>query len=165
MFTYKTAFSRNIGCPIRQRQQQLRQKWGVIAGLGGVGEVHLLTLCRRGIGKFYLADFKRQAGATFIPMNLGKLEIIIRQARGINPGRDIKIFPGSVDLSNLSVFFTDVALCVDGLDFLAFEARRIALTTCIWRPDGNCNPLQQFVLAAGATSTRCHDAPKFIRNM
>jgi len=73
-----------------------------------------------------------------------------------------RLRPRSVVSSNLSGFFTDVALYMYGLDFLVFEARRVAFTGCTWRHDGDRNPLQQFVLAAGATPTRCHDAPKFI---
>ena len=158
-FDYNTAFSRNIGWLTQAEQDRLRNARNVIACMGGI---HLLTLCRLGIGKFHLIDFNRQAGATFSPLNLGKLEVIIRRARGINSGLDIKNFPRSVVSSNLSGFFTDVALYMYGLCFLAFEARRVAFTGCTWRHDGDRNPLQQFVLAAGATPTRCHDAPKFI---
>jgi tRNA A37 threonylcarbamoyladenosine dehydratase len=44
-FSYEEAFSRNIGWLTRHEQEQLRRKRVAIAGLGGVGGVHLLTLC------------------------------------------------------------------------------------------------------------------------
>jgi len=56
-FTYDEAFSRNIGWLTRQEQDSLRHQRVAIAGLGGVGGFHLLTLCRLGISKFNLADF------------------------------------------------------------------------------------------------------------
>lgn len=53
---YDGAFSRNIGW-LTRRADRLRHKRVAIAGLSDVGGVHLLTLCRLGIGKFHLADF------------------------------------------------------------------------------------------------------------
>ena len=71
-FNYDEAFSRNIGWVTEAEQQSLRGKRVAIAGLGGVGGVHLLTLARLGIGRFAIADldrfdlvnFNRQVGAT-----------------------------------------------------------------------------------------------------
>lgn len=70
-FDYAAAFSRNIGWVTEAEQQALRGKRVAIAGMGGVGGVHLLTLARLGIGAFNIADFddfdivnfNRQAGA------------------------------------------------------------------------------------------------------
>ncbi len=107
-FIYEEAFSRNIGWLTRQEQDQLRHKRVAIAGLGGVGGVHLLTLCRLGIGKFHLADFdsfdlanfNRQAGATVSTLGQSKLEVMIQQARDINPELDITGFPEGVTEDN-----------------------------------------------------------------
>lgn len=56
-FQYDEAFSRNIGWVTAEEQCVLRTKRVAIAGLGGVGGGHLLTLTRLGIGGFHLADF------------------------------------------------------------------------------------------------------------
>ena len=56
-FDYDQAFSRNIGWVTGREQQTLRNKCVAIAGLGGVGGAHLMTLTRLGIGAFHVADF------------------------------------------------------------------------------------------------------------
>lgn len=137
-FTYDEAFSRNIGWLTRHEQQQLRHKRVAIAGLGGVGGVHLLTLCRLGIGKFHLAEFdtfdlanfNRQAGATVSTLGLGKMEVMIRQARDINPELEIKEFAGGVTTDNLDAFLDGVDIYVDGLDFFAFQTRQQVFAAC-----------------------------------
>ena len=48
-FDYDTAFGRNLGWLTRAEQAALRAKRVAIAGLGGVGGVHFLTLVRLGI--------------------------------------------------------------------------------------------------------------------
>lgn len=137
-FTYDEAFSRNIGWLTHPEQEKLRHKRVAIAGLGGVGGVHLLTLCRLGIGKFHLADFdsfdlanfNRQAGATVSTLGQSKLDVMIQQARDINPELDITGFPDGVAQSNLEAFLQDVDLYIDGLDFFAFETRQTVFAAC-----------------------------------
>ena len=60
MFDYAQAFSRNIGWVTRDEQQRLRGKRVAIAGLGGVGGVHLLTLARLGVGLARAKEVGRQ---------------------------------------------------------------------------------------------------------
>lgn len=137
-FDYAEAFSRNIGWLTRQEQETLRHKRVAIAGLGGVGGVHLLTLCRLGIGRFHLADFdtfdlanfNRQAGATVGSLGQPKLDVMVRQARDINPEVEITGFPEGVTAANLDAFLDGVAIFIDGLDFFAFEARRQVFAAC-----------------------------------
>jgi len=137
-FNYDEAFSRNIGWLTRQEQELLRHKCVAIAGLGGVGGVHLLTLCRLGIGKFHLADFdrfdlanfNRQAGASVSSLGQNKLDVMLRQARDINPELEIKEFPDGVTADNLDAFLDGVDLFLDGLDFFAFEARQATFAIC-----------------------------------
>jgi molybdopterin/thiamine biosynthesis adenylyltransferase len=137
-FRYEEAFSRNIGWLTHREQETLRQQRVAIAGLGGVGGVHLLTLCRLGIGKFHLADFdsfdlanfNRQAGATVHSIGQSKLDVMIRQARDINPELDLTGFADGVTEGNLDAFLDGVALFVDGLDFFAFEMRQKVFAAC-----------------------------------
>jgi molybdopterin/thiamine biosynthesis adenylyltransferase len=137
-FTYDEAFSRNIGWLTHPEQEQLRHKRVAIAGLGGVGGVHLLTLCRLGIGKFHLADFdsfdlanfNRQAGATVSTLGQNKLDVMVQQAKDINPEIDITGFPEGVTQSNIEAFLQDVDLYIDGLDFFAFEVRQAVFAAC-----------------------------------
>lgn len=137
-FDYEEAFSRNIGWLTRQEQDALRRKRVAIAGLGGVGGVHLLTLCRLGIGRFHLADFdtfdlanfNRQAGATVGSLGQPKLDVMIRQARDINPEVEIAGFSEGVSAANLDAFLDGVDIFIDGLDFFAFEARRQVFSAC-----------------------------------
>src|SRR5512143_1514487 len=120
-FDYDVAFSRNIGWLTRQEQAALRRTRVAIAGLGGVGGVHLLTLCRLGIGKFHLADFdtfdlanfNRQAGATVGSIGQPKLDVMIRQALDINPELEITGFAEGVNAANLDTFLDGVALYLD----------------------------------------------------
>lgn len=138
MFTYETAFSRNIGWLTLSEQQKLRRKRVAIAGLGGVGGSHLLTLARLGVEKFSIADpdifelanFNRQAGASVSTLDKSKVEVLARMALDINPEADIKCFSQGVSEQNLSEFFRDVDLYVDGLDFFAFEAREQVFKYC-----------------------------------
>lgn len=138
LFSYEQAFSRNIGWLTHREQELLRKKRVAIAGLGGVGGVHLLTLCRLGIGNFHLADFdsfdlanfNRQAGATVSTLGQSKLEVMIQQAKDINPELDINGFADGVTQSNVEKFLQGVDLYIDGLDFFAFEARKLVFATC-----------------------------------
>jgi molybdopterin/thiamine biosynthesis adenylyltransferase len=137
-FDYATAFSRNIGWLTRQEQETLRNARVAIAGMGGVGGIHLLTLVRLGIGKFNIADFdtfdqvnfNRQAGATMRTLGHAKVEVMAEQALDINPELDIRLFPQGVNEGNLDEFFKDVDLYVDGLDFFVFKAREAVYAAC-----------------------------------
>jgi molybdopterin/thiamine biosynthesis adenylyltransferase len=137
-FDYDTAFSRNIGWVTEAEQAALRRRRVAIAGLGGVGGIHLLTLARLGVGAFNLAEFdsfdlanfNRQAGATMSRLEQPKLDVLIEMARDINPELDLRSFPGGVDEANLEDFLGGVDLYVDGLDFFAFSARRVTFAAC-----------------------------------
>jgi molybdopterin/thiamine biosynthesis adenylyltransferase len=137
-FQYEQAFARNIGWITPEEQQQLRNKRVAIAGIGGVGGVHLLTLTRLGISKFNIADFdtfdipnfNRQVGAMISTLGEPKAEVLERMARDINPEVDIQVFPAGVDANNLDAFLGDADLYVDGLDFFAFDARRLTFAKC-----------------------------------
>ena len=137
-FDYQTAFSRNIGWLTRAEQEQLRNTRVAIAGMGGVGGVHLLTLARLGVGKFSISDFdtfdqvnfNRQAGASMRTLGLEKVEVMAQQALDINPELDIRTFPEGVNDDNLDAFFEGVDIYVDGLDYFVFEAREAVYRAC-----------------------------------
>lgn len=137
-FTYDPAFSRNIGWVTRDEQHILRRKRVAIAGMGGVGGSHLLTLTRLGIGSFHLADFdtfelanfNRQAGAMLSTIGKSKVEVLAKQARDINPELDIKTFPEGATHENLQTFLEGVDAYVDGLDFFTLEVRRAVFAAC-----------------------------------
>ncbi len=139
-FSYEEAFSRNIGWVTRQEQSVLRSSCVAIAGLGGVGGSHLLTLLRLGVGRFHLADFdvyelanfNRQAGASLPEVGRAKVEVMREQALRINPTVTVTSFPAGVQRSNVQEFLSGVDLYVDSLDFFAIEARRMVFAEC-WR--------------------------------
>jgi molybdopterin-synthase adenylyltransferase len=137
-FDYHTAFSRNIGWVSKAEQEKLRNSRIAIAGMGGVGGIHLITLARLGIGKFHIADFdtfdqvnfNRQAGASMSTIGLEKVKVMAAQALDINPELDIKLFPQGVNDQNLDEFLTDVDVYVDGLDYFVFAAREAMYRAC-----------------------------------
>jgi molybdopterin/thiamine biosynthesis adenylyltransferase len=137
-FDYGRAFSRNIGWVTEAEQAMLRGKRVAIAGMGGVGGVHLLTLARLGIGAFNIADFdcfdvanfNRQAGAMMSTVGEPKADVLARMAKDINPELDVRVFDAGVDVHNLDAFLDGVDLYVDGLDFFAFDARRATFAAC-----------------------------------
>ena len=138
LFRYDEAFARNIGWVTEAEQAALRGKRIAIAGVGGVGGVHLLSLARLGIGAFHVAEmdtfdlvnFNRQAGAMMSTLGRPKVEVMIEMARDINPELDIKVFGEGVNAGNLDAFLDGVDLYVDGLDFFAFQARRDTFNAC-----------------------------------
>jgi molybdopterin/thiamine biosynthesis adenylyltransferase len=137
-FDYHSAFSRNIGWVTRDEQARLRDARIAIAGLGGVGGIHLLTLARLGIGAFHVADFdtydlpnfNRQVGAAMSTLDQPKAEVMAAQARDINPELDPRLFPHGVTDANRDAFLDGVDVYVDGLDFFAFEARQKMFAAC-----------------------------------
>jgi molybdopterin/thiamine biosynthesis adenylyltransferase len=138
-FSYHRAFARNIGWVTEAEQEQLRRSRIAIAGLGGVGGVHLLTLARMGVGAFSIADFdvfalenfNRQVGATMSTLGRNKIDVLLEMARDINPDLDIRIFPDGVSLATVDSFISGADVYLDGLDFFAFEAREITFDACV----------------------------------
>ena len=138
VFSYQDAFSRNLGWVTAAEQQTLRHKRVAIAGLGGVGGVHLLTLARLGVGAFNIADFdifsvenfNRQAGATASTIGLAKVDVLARMVRDINPQVELNIFAAGVTPDNMAEFLSGVDLYLDGLDFFAFSARQATFSAC-----------------------------------
>ncbi|MBK9695277.1 MAG: ThiF family adenylyltransferase [Elusimicrobia bacterium] len=127
------AFSRDIGLLSRADQMALAGARVAIAGLGGVGGVHLVTLARAGVGKFNIADFdvyepanmNRQFGATVPALGRPKLDVMEEEALAINPFLEIRKFDTGVTAANVDDFLDGVDVVLDGVDFFCFEARRM----------------------------------------
>ena len=138
VFDYDDAFSRNLGWVTEREQAQLRRKRVAVAGLGGVGGSHVLTLARLGIGSFHLADFdtfslanfNRQAGASMSSIDRPKLEVIEALALEINPELTLTGFAMGVTPDTIDAFLSGVDLYVDGLDYFALDIRRKVFARC-----------------------------------
>ncbi|MCU7852335.1 MAG: ThiF family adenylyltransferase [Candidatus Thiodiazotropha sp. (ex Monitilora ramsayi)] len=137
-FDYRVAFSRNIGWVTEEEQNKLRNSRVAIAGMGGVGGSHLLTLTRLGVGRFNLADFdsfavenfNRQAGANLNTVDRPKLESLSEMAYSINPELEIQAFPDGVSPEQAESFLEGCDIYLDGLDFFALTARRAVFAAC-----------------------------------
>lgn len=131
-FSYAQAFDRNIGWVTEAEQASLRGRTVAIAGMGGVGGIHMLTLARQGIGGFRVADFdtfgianmNRQAGAFMSTMDRPKLDVMAEAALDINPELRIERFPHGVTTDNVDDFLCGADLFVDGFDFFELGIRR-----------------------------------------
>ena len=137
-FEYGDAFSRNTGWVTVSEQARLRGARIAIAGLGGVGGSHLLTLARLGVGRVSIADFdafdvhnfNRQAGAFVSTVGQSKLDVLAGLAADINPEMEIRSFAEGVTVDNVDDFLQDVDVYVDGVDFFAIDARRMVFEAC-----------------------------------
>lgn len=138
MFDYQDAFSRNIGWLTKEEQVFISTKKVAIAGMGGVGSEHIVTLCRLGIQHFHIADFdtydvhnfNRQAGAYMSTVGQPKCQVMEDTARDINPQASLKSFPEGVDEANVDAFLDGVDIYIDSLDFFALEARKCVFAKC-----------------------------------
>jgi molybdopterin/thiamine biosynthesis adenylyltransferase len=119
-------------------QARLRSARIAIAGLGGAGGAHLLTLSRLGVARFNIADFdhfevhnfNRQAGGLMPFVGHRKADVLGRMALEVNPESDIRPFHEGVTEANVGEFLRDVDLYVDGIDFFAMKARRMVFAAC-----------------------------------
>lgn len=137
-FAYEAAVSRNLGWLTRQDQEKIRGARVAIAGQGGVGGLHLLTLVRLGVTKFHIADmdifgvenFNRQAGATMETLGRSKVDVMAEQALAINPELEIVKFSEGIHRGNMDAFLKDVDVYVDGLDAFELDVRADVFAAC-----------------------------------
>ena len=137
-FDYALAFSRNIGWLTREEQARLRRTRVAIAGVGGVGGSHALTLARLGVGAFTLADpdrfelanLNRQAGARLDTLGRSKAEVVAEMVRAINPEADVRILREGVDEASLDDFLDGAHVYLDGLDFFVLDLRPPLFEAC-----------------------------------
>ena len=134
----KAAFSRNLGLIDEDEQQRLAAARIAVAGAGGVGGLHVLTLARLGIGKFRIADFdtfdavniNRQFGALASTIGKHKAQVIADMASDINPFAEVEVYPQGITLENLDAFLAGVQVYIDGIDFFEIEIRRAVFKRC-----------------------------------
>ncbi|MDE2582857.1 MAG: ThiF family adenylyltransferase [Rhodospirillales bacterium] len=137
-FSYHEAFDRNLGWLTEWEQLALRAKRVAVAGLGGAGGMHLLTLARLGVGAFTVADFdrfdlanfNRQVGATMATIGRPKAEVMEEMARAINPELRIRRFDAGIGAADIDAFLDGADLFVDGLDFFELPIRRQVFARC-----------------------------------
>jgi molybdopterin/thiamine biosynthesis adenylyltransferase/nitroreductase len=130
---FREAFSRNLGLISEVEQDVLRNARVAIAGMGGVGGSHLITMTRAGVGRFNLAEYdtfeaaniNRQYGAKTSAFSKPKLDTMVDEAMDINPYLSMELFHEGVNKDNISDFLRDVDVVLDGIDFFAFDARRL----------------------------------------
>ncbi|WP_017444344.1 ThiF family adenylyltransferase [Gayadomonas joobiniege] len=138
MFNYENAFSRNIGWLTNTEQLSLQSKRVAIAGAGGVGGEHIVTLARLGIGAFNISDFdvfeehnfNRQAGAFVSTLGRDKMAVMKEVALDINPNLNVKTFPTGIDNNNVDEFLDGADVYIDSLDFFAHQARKLVYQKC-----------------------------------
>ena len=125
-------FSRNIGLISEATQTRLLATRVAVAGTGGVGGIHLLTLARMGIGNFTIADMdvyeraniSRQFGARHSTLGQNKADVLVGLLKDINPAINARVFAEGVQADNLDDFLADADFFVDGIDFFEIEIRR-----------------------------------------
>lgn len=131
-FPYQEAFSRNLGLISEEEQAVLQRSTAAVAGMGGMGGAHVLTLARLGIGRFIMADFdsfelvnfNRQVGANVKTVGFPKLEVMAERVREINPQAELILFDRAITPENADQFLQQADVVLDGLDFFSFEHRR-----------------------------------------
>lgn len=132
------AFDRNLGLLTEEEQLILASKTVAIAGLGGVGGSHLLTLVRMGVQNFHIADMdhfelvnmNRQAGATMSTLGQEKTKVMEKMALDINPDCKITVFSTGVTDDNLDTFLDDVDVFIDGFDAFVLDIRAKTFEAC-----------------------------------
>ena len=116
----------------------MRSKRVAIAGGGGVGGVHALTLARLGVTRFRIADFdtfdvpnfNRQVGAMVSTLGQPKVDVIRRMLLDVNPECEVEVFAEGINDANLHSFLDGADMYVDALDFFAFEIRQKTFALC-----------------------------------
>ncbi|MFG0295959.1 MAG: ThiF family adenylyltransferase, partial [Maioricimonas sp. JB045] len=131
-WNYSEAFCRNAGLISEAEQERLRSSRVAIAGMGGVGGVHLATLARLGVGRFTIADpdtfetanTNRQYGARTDTLGRPKAEVMAEEVLKINPQAEVTIFDGAISREGVGDFLRDADVFVDGMDLFEMDIRR-----------------------------------------
>ncbi len=165
-FDREEAFGRTVGWVTKEELDVLSTKTIAIAGLGGVGGSHLVTLARLGVGgfriadpdRFELANVNRQVGAAVSTIGQPKAEVMAARASDINPDAVVHAMDVAIDDGHVDELLEGADLFVDGLDLFAMEARRLVFARCeaLGIPAVTAGPLgmgaAQMIFAPGSMS-------------
>ena len=132
-WSYREAFTRNLGLISSAEQERLRASRVAIAGLGGVGGIDLVALARLGIGKFTIADpdifemrnTNRQYGAMVSTEGRYKADVMRQIVHDINPEADVRVFREPIGPENADAFMEGADVLVDGIDAFEIDLRRL----------------------------------------
>lgn len=131
-------FLRNIGLLTVEEQKRLGTARVAVAGAGGVGGIHVLTLARLGIGRFTIADhdtfdvvnISRQFGAFHSTLNRNKAQVLAEMVKDINPSAEVRVMEEGVTEENVYDFLDGAEVYVDSIDFFEIDMRRLIFNTC-----------------------------------
>ncbi|MBW2730825.1 MAG: ThiF family adenylyltransferase [Deltaproteobacteria bacterium] len=115
--------------------ERLHQAKIAVAGCGGVGGAHAITMARLGVGRFHLADpgvfdppdMNRQWAATGETMDRNKAKVYKETLRSINPAAEIEVFAEGVQPDNHGRFLEGANILLDCLDVSVPLEQRAAL--------------------------------------
>ena len=132
-WTYREAFSRNLGLIGAVEQERLRESCVAVAGLGGVGGIDLVALARLGIGRFTIADpdafdlsnTNRQYGALRSTQGRNKADVMREIVLDINPDAHVRVFREPLGAANADAFLDGANVLVDGIDAFEIDLRRL----------------------------------------
>lgn len=133
MWKFEEAFSRNLGLVTEAEAQKVRTARIAIAGAGGAGGIHAITLARQGFGRFRIADpdtfsvvnFNRQAGAFVSTVGKNKAQVMADMVKDINPEAEVDAWPRAITKENVDAFVADADVVVDGIDVFLPDVRRM----------------------------------------
>ncbi|GLI39274.1 ThiF family adenylyltransferase [Geobacter hydrogenophilus] len=131
-------FLRNIGLLTVEEQKHLNSSRVAVAGAGGVGGIHVLTLARLGVGRFTIADhdtfdvvnISRQFGAFHSTLNRNKAQVLADMVKDINPNAEVRVMEEGVTENNIHAFLEGADVYVDSIDFFEIDMRRLIFNTC-----------------------------------
>ena len=132
-WSYREAFSRNLGLISAAEQERLRSSRVAVAGLGGVGGIDLVALARLGIGRFTIADpdvfeignTNRQYGAMKSTRGRPKSDVMCEIVKDINPEAEIRLIRDPIGPGNADQFLDGADAMVDGIDAFEIDLRRL----------------------------------------
>lgn len=137
-FDYQTAFKRNIGWLTPSEVNLIKDCRIAVAGLGGAGGIHLMTLSRLGFQKFNIADldvyelinFNRQIGASLSTLGQSKTDVMKNMLLDINPNTQIKIIKNYITPENIDTLLEDCDIYVDSIDIFSLDTRMLIFERC-----------------------------------